>query len=288
MTRSSGLRPRLHRRILGWMFHSARLRTAARCAFRVPLVGTSLRRVTHSVLPRNERLWVKIPAGVARGLWLNVNPYFEEGYLSGLPEDGVQEVFAKFLKYGGCLYDVGAHIGFYSMVGARLVGEAGKIFAFEPDPSNIALLEENVARNHLMQVTCVRKAVWSGTKIVSFRRGPQPSSGASSRRGSVVAEEPLEPNPSAIRVGAVSLDEFARDHMMPLLIKIDVEGGEVEVIRGASRLLSETQPVLLIEVHHQIAKTFLETGLRLKNYTLEWLPSRYPFPFPRFLLAFPR
>ena len=103
-----------------------------------------------------------------------------------------------------------------------------------------------------------------------------------------MAEEPLEPNPSAIRVSAISLDEFAKDHMMPLLIKIDVEGGEIEVIRGANRLLSETQPALLIEVHHQIAKTFLETELPLKNYTLEWLPSRYSFPFPRFLLAYPR
>jgi len=71
------------------------------------------------------------------------------------------------------------------------------------------------------------------------------------------------------------------------LIKVDVEGGEAEVLSGAQKLISQSRPIWLIEVHHQQAAVFLEENLRQYNYGIEWLAMHPQFPFPRHLLARP-
>ena len=94
--------------------------------------------------------------------------------------------------------------------------------------------------------------------------------------------------PSLIEVRAVTLDAFAKDHRPPTMVKIDVEGAEAEVWNGAQNLVSQTEPVLLFEVHHQEAATFLESQLRQNTYEIDWLPRHPRFPFPRHLLARPK
>jgi len=104
-------------------------------------------RFIHRVLPRGSRIWFQIPAGPGRGLWLKAEPYLEHTYFSGCPEPGVQKEIMRHLRPAGCFYDGGAHIGYYSLLASRLVGETGRVVAFEPDPANVDVLRGNLSRN---------------------------------------------------------------------------------------------------------------------------------------------
>ncbi len=262
------------------------LRPLGRSLLGLPGAGRVLRRFMHDHLVGGERVWCQISPGPARGFWIRIEPYLEEQYLTGCPEPRVQEEVLRHLRRGGCFYDVGAHIGYYSLLATRLVGKKGRVVAFEPDPSNVAVLHENLSRNALSEVEVISCAVWDQPGKVAFQRSGTEHPGESSRRGTVV---PLskELSSSRIEVEAVTLDVFAQHHPPPTLIKIDVEGAEIEVLKGARKLISLQRPVWLFEVHHPQATTFLEENLRQNRYKLEWLPKHADFPYPCHLLARP-
>jgi len=266
---------------------NSRFRSLGRTLFKLPVSGDILRQFTHRILPRGERVWLQVPTGPGRGLWLKVEPYQEERYLSGYPEPGVQEEILNHLRPGGCFYDVGAHIGFYSLLAARLVGKGGHVVAFEPDPANAAVLQENIARNDLGQIEVVPVALWSRCGVVAFRRSASEHPEVSSRRGAVVSANGRARSDDTIEVQAMTLDAFAENQPLPTMVKIDVEGAEVEVLKGAQKVTSQTRPALLLEVHHLQAATFLEDQLQQKDYRIDWLAPHQGFPFPRHLLALP-
>jgi FkbM family methyltransferase len=254
---------------------------------RLPGVGGVLRRFIHRVLPRGSRIWFQIPAGPGRGLWLKAEPYLEHTYFSGCPEPCVQEEIVRHLRPAGCFYDGGAHIGYYSLLASRLVGEAGRVVAFEPDPANVDVLRGNLSRNGMSNVEVIPAALWSHCGIVSFQRSASGWPEVSSRRGAVVIPNGKGPDPALIRVEALTLDAFAADHGPPTFIKIDVEGAEVEVLRAAQKLISQVRPVLLLEVHNPAAATILKDRLTQNGYEIEWLAGHPGFAFPRHLLARP-
>jgi len=251
----------------------------------IPGAGRVLRRLLHDVLPKGKRIWVQVSAGSAEGLWIKVDPYLEALYLTGCSEPEVEADIIKHLGPGDCFYDVGAHIGFYSLMAARLVGQKGRVVAFEPDPANVATLQENVSRNDFRQVEVIPGAVWNHSGHATFQRSATESHAVSSRRGAVVRSNKAAPGPGRIKVETVSLDEIARNHRPPTMIKIDVEGAEAEVLQGATNLLAQTAPVLHVEVHHQATATFLENQLRQNDYKIEWHERHPEFPFPRHLFA---
>ena len=96
------------------------------------------------------------------------------------------------------------------------------------------------------------------------------------------------PGPNQIKVETVSLDDFSRDKRLPTVIKIDVEGAEAEVLRGARNIISPAAPVLIVEVHCQSAAAFLKNQLPQDDYRIEWHERHPKFPFPRYLVARPR
>jgi FkbM family methyltransferase len=149
------------------------------------------------------------------------------------------------------------------------------------------VLHENLSRNHLSEVEVIPAAVWNHSGNVTFQPSAAESPEVSSRRGEVVGSNGEAPGSGRIKVEAVSLDEFARDHRPPTLIKIDVEGAEVEALQGARNLIAQTRQILLVEVHHHPAATFLENQLGQDDYRIEWLARHPKFPFPRHLLARP-
>src|SRR5271170_5235092 len=123
------------------------LRTPAslRSIRNVPILGEFVHRISHRVLPGDERIWAQIEAGPAQGLWLELNPRTGQNYLRGEVELAVQRVLAERLRPGMILYDLGANIGLFSLLAARLVGATGKVVSFEPDPGVAARLRRNIA-----------------------------------------------------------------------------------------------------------------------------------------------
>lgn len=183
--------------------------------------------------------------GLGKGLWLKVDPQSEEGYASGFAEPGVQAILSKHLKRGDCFYDVGAHIGFYSVIAARLVGKSGLVIAFEPDPDNVKVLQKICTRNNLDHICALPAAVWNQGGRVQFQRGKDPSR----MTGRVVSQNVQLSGCQLLSCPAVALDTFSASNRPPTFVKIDVEGGELMVLKGAQTTLRSFRPTLLVEIH---------------------------------------
>ena len=151
------------------------------------------------------------------------------------------------LKAGDTAIDAGAHIGFFTMQMAAMVGPAGKVYAFEPFGPNAELLEQSIVENRFSdRVVFQRAAVGSasGTATLTFAVETLNSGGAYLLRDATL---PLPGNLSK-SVPLVALDDVALRRPVRL-IKMDVEGAEPQVIRGAARLLKEDRPIILSELH---------------------------------------
>ena len=128
------------------------------------------------MMPAGTRLVTRVRKGQGAGLRLSLDPRYEAQYAAGLHETALVECLAAHLKPGEVFYDVGAHIGYISLVAARLAGPSGKVFAFEADPENAARISGHVQLNSLPQVEVVGAAVWSECKTLSFQRASDLSS----------------------------------------------------------------------------------------------------------------
>jgi FkbM family methyltransferase len=243
---------------------------------RFPVIGPGLRWASAKLFPRDALTWVQVQRGAAQGIWLHLNPRTGRDYFNGEVEPEVQSVLRKYLRPGMTVYDIGANIGFFSLLAARLVAPAGRVTAFEADPEIVARLRENVGRNQGAPISVEEKAVWSSSSPVFFARVDaevSPDRGL----GHVIDNDAERSAPSTIRVEAVSVEEYVRKSAAPDFIKCDVEGAEVEVFRGAEKLLSERRPLILCEMHgdqnrQTLLKVFANLGYRCepcgKNHIL--------------------
>src|SRR5882724_1758587 len=167
---------------MNWMTAVQRLSTSRRlqkmyaAANRVPVLGSVLRNLSRVALPNDALVWASIRSGPGKGLSLRLNPRFEMGYLEGDYEAAVERVLLSNLRPGTVFYDVGAHIGVFSLVAARNLGVQGSVFAFEPDPSNVRRIKEHVARNQLDAIRIIPKAVSSTNGRLRFQRASFQSS----------------------------------------------------------------------------------------------------------------
>jgi FkbM family methyltransferase len=151
------------------------------------------------------------------------------------------------LTPGDVAIDAGAHVGFFTMQMAAAVGPIGRVYAFEPLDANADLLERSVRENHFDDRVLFRRAAVgaaSGVAMLTFPVETLNSGGAYLLRDGTA---PLAGNVTK-QVPVVALD--ALDIRRPVrFIKIDVEGAEPQVIRGAERILEEDHPVILSELH---------------------------------------
>jgi FkbM family methyltransferase len=157
----------LSRGIAGWFLRYASPLSGLR---RLPLIGPVLSWTSRRLVPRDTLTWIQVQRGPAQGMWLRVNPRTGHDVLEGLGEPAVQAALRQQLRPGMIFYDLGANIGFFSLLAARLVGPTGRVVSFEADPEVAERLRENVARNNLSHVVAEQKAVWSETRAVTFAR----------------------------------------------------------------------------------------------------------------------
>jgi len=166
-------------------------------------------------------------------------------YYFGVYEAGTIFVLKRFLHKGSVFFDVGANIGSISCTVARFVGESGHVYAFEPHPETYKILEYNIRINNLNNVTTFNVAL--GSKIskgkiydkLDMNRGA-----ATLLRSRNVREE------EGYEIEITTIDSLIENGLLPppTLIKIDVEGFELEVLKGAEKLLrSDQAPMLCIE-----------------------------------------
>ena len=229
----------------------------------------------NQLLTPQEKVVLQVQGGLAEGIWLDLNPRTDRHCYRGDAEQPVQQALRRWLQPGMVVYDIGANVGFFTLLMRRLVGESGQLFAFEPDPAVVCELKGNVQRNGCESVSVVCAAVWSSTGSVGFRRA-DPQQSPNRGTGSVGTNGAED----CIVRESVSLDEFVKRAPPPHLIKCDVEGAEVEVFRGASGLLAEYRPVIISEVHSAGNGRELSKILGSAEYVLQPIDSTHLLATP--------
>jgi FkbM family methyltransferase len=191
-------------------------------------------------------------------------------FLYGTFEISETRLVQAFLRAGMTFLDVGAHIGYYTLIGARLVGNSGRVFSFEPGAETRALLAANVSRNALRNVQIRAEALSDTTGTVGFFPSAETGNFGVS---SIVP--PADGRPPPVTVASVSLDDFLAGVGGRVdLVKMDVEGAELQVVRGGQRVLSGPEaPSIIFEAHTlaPVADALGTLGYRIRqlHYTLE-------------------
>jgi len=159
-------------------------------------------------------------------------------------EEGTTKVFKRVLRKGMTVFDIGACTGYYSLIASKIVGEKGKIFAFEPHPINYKWLKRSIEINNFTNIIPLNKAVSdkSGSTIRLFYSIDNISD------HSIVLTE----NRDCIEVETITLDKFCQEnHILPDVVKMDVEGAEILVLKGMEKILEKcNEPILFIEFEY--------------------------------------
>lgn len=165
----------------------------------------------------------------------------------------------KVVKSGNTFFDIGANIGYYSILASRLVGKKGKVVAFEPLIRNISYLHRHVELNGADNVRVLPFALSTGNTILSFSTGENSAMGHLDANGG-----------GEMLVPTVSLDEIAqRLDLLPNVMKIDVEGAEMDVFRGAERVLTEAHPTIFLSTHSAELRENCKALLEDHGYRVE-------------------
>ena len=153
--------------------------------------------------------------------------------------------FRTLVRPSQVVFDVGAHIGTYSLIASRLVGDAGKVVSYEPNARTIPYLRKHIEWNGCHHNVVIREmACGSRTGQARFFAAHDGTAGTSSLLRILSAHQ--------VTVPMVRLDdEIDSLGCWPSLIKIDVEGGEMAVLRGAEALLRQHRPILLLSLHSE-------------------------------------
>ena len=193
-----------------------------------------LRHVYTSVLAWHEPF---VPVGTCVGVinW-NVDALVTQQYIRAAYERYMQESFIKFLRPGNIVYDVGAHVGFHSLFCGLVVGGSGRVIAFEPDPVCRGSLCRQANANPSLPITVMPYALSDRNAQVRFFSSKSSGQSRIHDHGGLLIE-------------ARTTDSLVERAYIPPpdLMKIDVEGHEEAVLRGALATLSKCKPVILCD-----------------------------------------
>ncbi|MER3430247.1 MAG: hypothetical protein C4324_04245 [Blastocatellia bacterium] len=147
--------------------------------------------------------------------------------------------FAATVKAGNTVLDIGANVRLYSILASRRAGPSGRVYAFEPAPRNIQFLNRHIKLNRAENVFVVEAACGRQVGEADFFPGPNSAMGSLQKVGG-----------DKFRVTAITIDQFVlAEKISPDVIKIDVEGAELDVIYGAENTLSRSRPVIFLSTH---------------------------------------
>lgn len=148
------------------------------------------------------------------------------------------EYFKNRIKHGMTVLDLGANIGFYTLLFANLVGKKGRVFAFEPEPNNFSALEKNVRLNEFTNTTLVKKAASDKTGKANLFLSE------SMGRHTIYNMKNVH---KIIKIESVALDDFFKNYPKRIdFIKMDIEGAEYAALLGMSSILKKNKSVKII------------------------------------------
>lgn len=218
---------------------------------------------------------VEIAAGDLKGYKILLNLKAEKSRWLGTYEPELADAARAFLSPNMTVYDVGANIGYVSLLLAHHTRPNGKVFAFEALPANAERIRRNVALNGLEnRITLIEAAVAERSGEITFL--VHKSAGMGKAAGSAGRRE--EQYQAAIHVPALALDEFVYEqgNPPPDVVKMDIEGGEVLALPGMKRILAEHHPIIFLELHGPESEQAAWQALTAAGYTLREMSPGYP------------
>jgi FkbM family methyltransferase len=196
-----------------------------------------------------------------------INPYLNGGvddviYETGVWEPEIVELIRRYVPEGGTFVDIGANIGFHSLVAATVVGVSGTVVSFEPLPRLQQQMRNSIAHNNFKQVRVEPVALGSASGEATLSLVEE-NIGASSIQN--VAEDRVVGD--SVTVPVRTLDSYLEIVPRVNLIKIDIEGSEFEALKGAEKVLRNCAPVIVLEFSpHVYEKDYVGKSLALYEY----------------------
>ncbi len=162
-------------------------------------------------------------------------------YVTGEYEPATTKLIKNLLAAGGTFVDIGANVGYFTLLAAKCVGRSGRVFSFEPVPQLRRRLDRNLRLNHLGDCEVYGVAVSNAEGTCEFHVGPCGHSGVSGMRA-------LHDASATITVHTNTLDNMLPADVDVSLVKIDVEGAECHVLEGMQDSLARSQPDIILEI----------------------------------------
>lgn len=214
----------------------------------------------------------QLPAGMQMNL--GIVDIIERTLLTtGAWDPIIRQTMTACLKPGDVFLDVGANIGYFSLLASRLVGDSGRVFSFEPSARALSKLTAHICLNECSNITVCSQAM--GEKPGTERLNWAPSSNIG---GSTIARGASSQGRSET-IAVRRLDDVCRElQIAPSFIKLDVEGFELFALRGARETLSRHHPVVVCELTNRFLKDHGQSGAEMLHFMRElnyhaWLIS---------------
>jgi FkbM family methyltransferase len=219
----------------------------------------ALLRLPLRILPR--QLVVPIVRGPMRGTRWVIGAGIHSCWI-GTYEGSVQATLLKLARPHFVAYDIGAHAGYHTLLLSRAVTSSGHVYAFEPSAFNTAALIRHLSLNRASNVTVLGVAVGRHAGRAAWAKG------STTYTGRVIQAQEFAASSSQVEV--VAIDDLVRTGAIrePDLIKIDVEGAELDVIDGAIQTLARQMPRLVIATHSDDLDRLVRERLRTLGYAV--------------------
>lgn len=220
--------------------------------------------------------FLAIRGGMGKGLKISLYNA-SANYWRGTNELPVQRAVVEALRPGHVFYDIGSNVGFFALIAARAVGGAGQVYAFEPAPDTADCLRANVQRNGFRNVTVLEMAVGATAGTAEFFITKHP--GGPTLKGQDKALDLKKRIP--VRVETIDRLIATGRIAPPDVVKIDVEGAELDVLQGMSNTLVRHRPSIIYEVDGknsqalERAETEIGRVLRAADYDVSPIERSY-------------
>lgn len=200
---------------------------------------------------------VRVRSGLNKGARWIVGSSIHKCWL-GTYELEKQDLISKLIRPGSIVWDVGANAGFYTIAFSRLAGDGGRVYAFEPLAENVNNVLNHVRLNDLQNVVVVQVALGEREELIGFLTADLNAMGF------------LSSQATAYLVPTFTVDSFVANHpeARPDLLKVDVEGAESALLRGASRCLREVGPDVVLALHGEDQSRQCTEQLKALGYSL--------------------
>ena len=168
---------------------------------------------------------------------------------NGVFEPYTTEVIKQNISNGDLVMDIGANIGYFTLIMAKGIRENGKVFSFEPEPKNFELLKKNVEINNYSNVILEKKAIGNKTGIAKLYLADRKNNIFYSGMHRIFRSDLVSQISNPVSINIIKLDDYLQDLKFIKkirLIKIDVEGAEFDVLKGMSKILDENKGIKIV------------------------------------------